>query len=115
MEYMFCNCRRLTSLDVTIFNTNKVTDMSWMFYDCRNLTSLDIRNFNTSNVTKMGNMFSSCPNLAQIKISNSWDVTSVTSSSNMFIYSANLPNYNANYVDVSMAKPTTQGGYLTLV
>ncbi len=33
----------------------------------------------------------------------------------MFNGSTLLPNYNSSYVGVSMAKPTTQGGYLTLV
>lgn len=28
-------------------NTEEVTDMSWMFMDCRGLTSLDVSHFNT--------------------------------------------------------------------
>ena len=37
--YMFNNCSKLTSLDVTNFNTAKVTDMSYMFSSCKSLTS----------------------------------------------------------------------------
>ncbi|MBQ6538853.1 MAG: BspA family leucine-rich repeat surface protein, partial [Bacilli bacterium] len=56
-----------------------------------------------------------CSSLTQIKISSLWDVTNVTSSNNMFYNCSNLPNYNLSNIDVSMAKPTTQGGYMTLV
>ena len=47
----------LTSLNLSSFNTSKVTDMSYMFYDMRNLTSLDLSNFDTSKVTNMNSMF----------------------------------------------------------
>ena len=47
----------LTSLNLSSFNTSKVTDMSYMFYDMRNLTSLDLSNFDTSKVTSMDFMF----------------------------------------------------------
>ena len=47
----------LTSLNLSSFNTSKVTDMSYMFYDMRNLTSLDLSNFDTSKVTNMNYMF----------------------------------------------------------
>ena len=33
MSYMFCSCTSLTSLDVSKFDTSKVTDMSYMFTD----------------------------------------------------------------------------------
>ena len=34
-----------------------------MFYDCKSLTNLDLSNFNTQNVTNMGEMFSGCNSL----------------------------------------------------
>ena len=50
-------CLKLTSLDLSWWNTSKVTIMDYMFYYCRALTSLDISGWDISNVTEMGNMF----------------------------------------------------------
>ena len=58
MSGMFCNCSSLTSLNLSNFNTNNVTNMYCMFCDCSSLTSLNLSNFNTNNVNNMSYMFS---------------------------------------------------------
>ena len=60
MSYMFSWCVQLSSLpDISIWNTNNVTDMSYMFYECIQLSSLpDISKWNTNNVINMKGMFS---------------------------------------------------------
>lgn len=58
MSNCFYECRSLTSLDLSYFDTSKVTNMNRMFEDCSSLTSLDVSNFDTSNVTDMNYMFS---------------------------------------------------------
>ncbi len=40
MYGMFAWCSSLTSLNLSNFNNNNVTDMSWMFFWCSSLTSL---------------------------------------------------------------------------
>jgi surface protein len=50
-SFLFYGCENITSIDVTNFDTSKVTDMDYMFYDCESLTTLDVSNFDTSNVT----------------------------------------------------------------
>ena len=60
MDHMFYRCFSLKELDLSKFNTDKVTNMSWMFYKCSSLTSLDLSNFNTSNVKYMNHMFYNC-------------------------------------------------------
>ena len=115
MYQMFYGCTNLASLDVTSFNTSQVTTMYGMFTSCSSLISLNLSTFNTSQVKDMSWMFARCSNLNQIKISSLWDVSNVTSGSSMFFDCTSLPSYNLSYIDVSMAKPTTQGGYLTLV
>ena len=65
---MFCECSSLTKLDLSNFNTNNVTDMSWMFYKCSSLTNIDLSNFNTNNVTTMSFMFLNCKNLKKENI-----------------------------------------------
>ena len=58
MSSMFYDCSSLTSLNLSNFNTNNVTNMSHMFFKCSSLTSLNLSNFNTNNVTDMSHMFS---------------------------------------------------------
>nr|WP_255300775.1 BspA family leucine-rich repeat surface protein [Listeria monocytogenes] len=38
-------------MDVSNFDTNSVTNMSYMFYKCAGLEELDLSNFDTSSVT----------------------------------------------------------------
>ena len=102
MSYMFSSCNALTSLDVSNFNTSNVTNMSEMFNYCNKLTSLDLSNFNTSNVTNMRNMFSSCSALTSLNVSN-FNTSNVTSMSNMFsscsaLTSLDLSNFNTSNV-----------------
>ena len=70
MNSMFYKCSALTSLDVSKFNTGNVTDMSYMFYKCSALTSLDVTNFNTANVKNMVYMFSNCSALTSLDVTN---------------------------------------------
>ena len=45
MYYMFNACKSLTSLDVSKFDTSKVTSFLNIFTDCYSLTSIDFHNF----------------------------------------------------------------------
>ena len=74
---MFSGCSKLTSLDVTRFNTSAVTSMSSMFSGCSSLTSLDLTGFDTSAVTSMYWMFSDCSKLTSLDLS-SFDTSAVT-------------------------------------
>ena len=60
---MFFNCRSLKELDLSNFNTNNVTNMSYMFNECKSLKELNLINFNTNNVTNMTYMFNQCNSL----------------------------------------------------
>ena len=55
MNTMFQACNELISLDLSNFNTSKVTDMSYMFYGCNKLKYLNLSNFSIKGKTK--NMF----------------------------------------------------------
>ena len=57
MSDMFSYCSGLTSLDLSGFNTQNVTNMRGMFYNCSGLTTLDLSSFNTQNVMNMNLMF----------------------------------------------------------
>lgn len=85
---MFANCS-FTSIDVSSFNTEKATNMSNMFDQCRELTSLDVSNFNTSNVTNMTEMFARCWKLTSLDLSN-FNTFNVTKMNGMFSESTAL-------------------------
>lgn len=87
MSGMFQHCSSLISLDLSNFNTSNVTDMSYMFNGCSALTSLDLSNFNTSKVTIMENMFAYCDKLTSLDVTN-FDTSKVIDMSYMFCYSA---------------------------
>ena len=70
MSKMFYGCKKLTSLDLSSFNTANVTTMESMFESCGKLTTLDLSSFNTDNVTTMESMFRSCESLTSIDISS---------------------------------------------
>ena len=53
MVYMFDYCTALKILNLSNFNTSKVTSMEFMFHYCNSLISLDLSNFDTSKVTSI--------------------------------------------------------------
>ena len=102
MSYMFYNCSGLTSLNVTNFNTAKVTDMRYMFYGCSKLTSLDVTNFNNVNVKSMSRMFGGCSALTSLDVTN-FNSENVTDMSYMFyncskLTSLDVSNFNTKKV-----------------
>ena len=100
MNYMFRSMSNLTSLDLSNFNTSKVTDMTAMFYDMSKLTSLNLSNFDTSNVTDMGSMFSSIRKLTSLNLSN-FNTSKVTNMNTMFLGMSNLTSLNLSSFDTS--------------
>ena len=83
MFFLKWDNKDLLEIDVSNFDTSKVTDMSRMFYDLRNITSLDLSNFDTSKVTTMNRMFSGMSNLTSLDLSN-FDTSKVTTMYSMF-------------------------------
>ena len=94
MNFMFDGCSSLTSLDVSHFNTELVYGMNSMFENCSNLTLLNLSSFDTSALKQTGNMFKGCTNLSTIYVSDLWDVSGVTSSTYMFDGCTNLVGMN---------------------
>ena len=83
MFFLKWDNKDLLEIDVSNFDTSKVTDMSRMFYDLRNITSLNLSNFDTSKVTTMNRMFSGMSNLTSLDLSN-FDTSKVTTMGSMF-------------------------------
>ena len=100
MNNMFGYCSALTSLDVSGFNTSNVTNMYSMFYNCKTLTSLDPSKFSTSNVTNMSYMFSRCNNLTSLDLSN-FNTTKVTSMNSMLSDCSSLTSLDVSGFNTS--------------
>jgi surface protein len=85
MKSIFGKCFKLKYLDLSNFNTENVSDMSYMFEQCNNLEKivLDPSAFKTNKVVKMGRMFSECYSLKEIDLS-SFNVEKVIHMSFMF-------------------------------
>ena len=102
MSGMFSGMSSLTSLDLSNFDTSAATSMRMMFYDMSSLTSLDLSSFNTSNVTDMEGMFYNVSSLTSLDLSN-LDTSKVEDMVGMFrgmssLTSLKLPNFNTSKV-----------------
>ena len=100
MSNMFGVCPSLISLDLSNFNTSKVTNMSNMFFECSSLTSLDLSGFNTSKVTNMYRMFEGCSSLISLDLSN-FNTSNVTSMESMFEGCSSLTSIGLNKFNTS--------------
>ena len=86
---MFKNCRRLTSLDVSSWNTQKVINMEEMFTNCISLTSLDLSSFNTYKVVDTFHMFDNCTSLETLDLTG-WNFPNAHTMTGMFYNCSSL-------------------------
>ena len=103
LAYMFNHCTELTSIDVSHFDTTNVETMTGMFNHCKKLTTLDVSNFNTSKVVGMVAMFQLCESITTLDLSN-FDTSKVKSMEAMFnscdnLKSLNLSSFNTSNVN----------------
>ena len=100
MYAMFNGMSNLTTLNLSNFDTSKVTKMWTMFTDMSSLTSLNLSSFNTSQVTDMSWMFKGMSNLTTLNLSN-FDTSKVTNMHAMFKGMSNLTTLNLSNFDTS--------------
>ena len=102
---LFYNLTKLTSIEFDVFDTSKVTNMSYMFgarvfYNGPKFNNLHLSNFDTSKVTNMSYMFYGCSSLTNLDLSN-FDTLKVTNMSYMFYGCSNLTNLGLSKFDTS--------------
>ncbi len=66
----FFEWHELKSVDLSMFNTEQVTDFRNMFWGCYNLESVNLSSFETSNAQSFAMMFENCRKLKKLDISN---------------------------------------------
>jgi len=87
---MFNTCWNLESIEgLDKFNTSSATNMQHMFCNCNSLKSLDLSSFNTENVTLMKYMFYHCWGLTNLDLTN-FNTEKVTDFGYMFYYCKNI-------------------------
>ena len=90
---LFGECKLITKINLSNFNTNNVSIMKSMFSGCSSLTNIDLSNINTNNVTNMWGMFDSCSSLTNIDLSN-FNINKVTDMGCMFYGCSKLKKEN---------------------
>lgn len=105
MSYMFDGCY-LKKLDLSSFDTSNVINMSLMFCSCFSLEKVDLSSFNTSNVTDMSYMFYDCIDLKELDVS-SFNTSSVTDMAYMFHGCCDLKELDVSSFDVSKVEDMT--------
>ena len=84
MNDMFNSMTSLTHIDFGAnFDTSNVTDMTGMFYQSTSLVNLDLSHFNTRKVKSMNSMFSQMSGLTILDISN-FETPSLEDAGSMF-------------------------------
>lgn len=94
MNSMFTKCTSLETLDLSSFNTEKVTDMQTMFEGSTNLRTINLpKGFIGSNVTDLNGMFRGCVSLTELDLSGS-NAEKVKNMNSMFYGCVALSNLN---------------------
>lgn len=92
IQLMFEGCSNLNEINVGSWNTSNIVSTYGAFSDTR-ITSLDLSSWNTSLVGYAATMFSSCGNLKTLNISG-WDTSNMRSIEYMFAWCSNLEEIN---------------------
>ena len=94
MRLMFSSCTSLETLDLSSFNTEKVTNMVSMFENSKHLRSLKLpKGFIGSSVTNLNAMFRGCASLTELDLSGS-NAEKVKDMRGMFYGCVALSNLN---------------------
>ncbi len=120
MSEMFAKSNALKSVDLSHFNTAKVTTMEEMFYKSA-VRTVDMTSFDVSKLTNTLQMF--CKSgVRTIKCNEDWTKKNITKSAKMFykcteLVGGNGTEYDKTHDDIAYARPdegTSKPGYFTL-
>lgn len=117
MRYMFAYTKDLANLNLTSFDTSKVTSMEGMFQGMNSLTNINLSSFDTRNVTNMSKMFSMTstnPPITNLDLS-SFNTSQVTTMERMFEGLAHLQNLNVSSFDTRNVTNMEHMFYYTFV
>lgn len=102
-DISYLKYRDVTELDVSEFDTSKMTHLDALFSTLINLKSLDLSNFDTRNCVSMTKMFENCRNLREIKFGPNFSTKNVKNFMDMFYDCRALEEINYTF-DLSNAE-----------
>ncbi len=117
----FYYCNNLTEIEgLSNINTSILDGMPDMFHGCGKLTSLDLSTFDTKNVSDMSEMFAYCYRLKTIFVSDKWVTKGVKYSRDIFagcyvLYGGNGTHCESSDIKYACIDKDGTPGYLTLV
>lgn len=97
--FLYCGSLR-TVIGLEQFNTEKVTDMTAVFYGTA-FSSLDVSNFSSESLTEMLWMFGGMRNVTSIKLGSKFDAALVQNFRALFVYSPKLEVLDISGLDMS--------------
>ena len=93
-SYVFWNCNKITSIDLSNFEFSSIFDMRYLFYNCRNLNTIiwpkENITFFSYNTRSFSYMFYNCSSLISIDLSKFYYFNGITDLSYMFSNCNNL-------------------------
>lgn len=93
---MFAYCTSLKTINLTSFDTSKVTTMQSMFLLCKSIEMLDLSTFTTDGATTIMYMFDTCSSLKSLDIRNA-SFSSVSKNTSAFnVVNSNVVVYVKN-------------------
>ena len=103
LKYLFLDCSRLTSVDLSKLDISAVKETTGMFRGCKSLKTLDLSCFDTSKVTDMASMFKYCDALKEVNLT-SFDTSNVITTNYMFegcssLEKLDLRSFNTQHVE----------------
>lgn len=105
-SYMFSGSFSLQSIDVGNWNTGLLADASYMFIECTSLKYIDVSNWDVRELREVYYMFMNCQVLASIDVSN-WETNEIRNMTSMFFSCKSLQLLDfrkANFNKVKDAK-----------
>lgn len=85
MSYMFYNCEKTKSLDLSNFYTNNCEKVSHMFCGCKSLLKLKIQNFDFSRIINKEKFIERCSSLTEITIKNTKEKSALQQQTNLHV------------------------------
>ena len=83
ISYMFADCKKLKTLDLSKWNVEKIEWFSGLFYSS-GLEHIDLSNWNTDNLYSCVSMFKYCYSLKSMIGLENWDLTKCVDMNHMF-------------------------------
>ena len=109
-SFMYASCAKLETIKwIETRDVSGITNMHSMFENCKKITNLDLSNFDTRLVTNMNSMFKNNESLQKIEVWENFSTANVTNSTDMFKGAENLvwekwTPYNENKINKEYAR-----------